>query len=240
VSAIWRVRWADGSETPQACFDARAADENPAAEWLTMEDPRARVIIGDIPRVVAGQPLPVIGVTGLPKSVNGIWSLWEVGLVAQGGLAAQGTSRKRFLPVFINDEGRPFVPTAKRVWDLLLTEAVSVLSVADSEASARWFKASFAVASTQGEPVFAALKEAHRVRIKNERDRAAYAFEARHQAIGRIGLPAVRAFRRSRLQTEHEARLAALEEMEASVPELNAVAMMRIDANARKNSEGMA
>ncbi|MDH6234998.1 superfamily II DNA or RNA helicase [Mesorhizobium soli] len=228
---IWRVRWADGAETLQACFDARAAGENPAAEWLTMEDPRARAIISDVPRFVAGQPLPVIRVTGLPDSVNGIWSLWEV------GLAAPGANRKRFLPVFINDEGRPFVPTAKRVWDLLLTETVSVQSVADAEDSARWFEASFAVAGAQGEALFAMLAEEHRARIAEERDRATYAFDARNQAIGRIGLPAVRQFRRRRLQIEHEARLAALDEMKSSVPELNAVAMVRIDAIAGKASE---
>src|SRR5690606_14663702 len=108
---LWHMRWADGAETPQACFDARAAGENPAAEWLTMEDTRVRAIISDLPRFVVGQPLPVIGVTGLPGSFSGIWSLWEI------GLAAIGANRKRFLPVFINDEGRPFVPAAKRVWD---------------------------------------------------------------------------------------------------------------------------
>lgn len=228
---LWHVRWADDAETPQACFDARAAGENPAAEWLTMEDPRARAIISDVPRFVAGQPLPVIRVTGLPDSVNGIWSLWEI------GLAAAGTNRKRFLPVFINDEGRPFVPTAKRVWDLLLTETVSVQSVADAEASVGWFEASFAVAGAQGEALFAALADEHHTRIKEERDRAAYAFDARNQAIGRIGLPAVRQFRRRRLQSEYEARLAALDDMKSSVPELNAVAMVRIDATAGKTSE---
>ncbi|MCB1546216.1 MAG: helicase, partial [Rhodoblastus sp.] len=228
---VWRVRWADGAETPQACFDARTASENPAAEWLTMEDPRARAIISDVPRFVAGQPLPVIRVTGLPDSVNGIWSLWEI------GLAAPGANRKRFLPVFINDEGRPFVPTAKRVWDLLLTETVSVQSVADAEDSVRWFKASFAVAGAQGEALFATLADEHRDRIKEERDRATYAFDARNQAIGRIGLPAVRQFRRRRLQTEHEARLAALDDMKSSVPELNAVTMVRIDATVGKISE---
>lgn len=228
---VWRVRWVDGAETPQACFDARTAGENPAAEWLTMEDPRARAIISDVPRFVAGQPLPVIRVTGLPESVNGIWSLWEI------GLAAPGANRKRFLPVFINDDGRPFVPTAKRVWDLLLTETVSVQSVADAEDSVRWFEASFAVAGAQGEALFAVLADEHRVRIKEERDRATYAFDARNQAIGRIGLPAVRQFRRRRLQTEHEARLAALDEMKSSVPELNAVAMVRIDAKVGKTNE---
>lgn len=230
---VWRVRWADGAETPQACFDARTASENPAAEWLTMEDPRARAIISDVPRFVAGQPLPVIRVTGLPDSVNGIWSLWEI------GLAAPGANRKRFLPVFINDEGRPFVPTAKRIWDLLLTEAVSVQSVAGAEDSVRWFEASFAVAGAQGEALFAALADEHRDRIKEERDRATYAFDARNQAIGRIGLPAVRQFRRRRLQTEHEARLAALDDMKSSVPELNAVTMARIDATVGKTSERM-
>lgn len=229
--SLWHVRWADGAETPQACFDARAAGENPAAEWLTMEDPRARAIISDVPRFVAGQPLPVIRVTGLPDSVNGIWSLWEI------GLAAPGANRKRFLPVFINDEGRPFVPTAKRVWDLLLTETVSVQSVADAEASARWFEASFAVAGAQGETLFAALADEHHARIQEERDRATYAFDARNQAIGRIGLPAVRQFRRRRLQSEYEARLAALDDMKSSVPELNAVAMVRIDATVGKTSE---
>jgi hypothetical protein len=110
------------------------------------------------------------------------------------------------------------VPTAKRVWDLLLTETVSVQSVADAEDSVRWFDASFAVASTQGEPLFAALAEENRARIKEERDRATYAFEARYQAIGRIGLPAVREFRRRRLQAEHEARLAALDDMGTHCP----------------------
>lgn len=228
---IWHLRWADGTETPQACFDARAASDNPAAEWLTMEDSRVRAIVSDIPRFVAGQPLPVIRVTGLPDSVSGIWSLWEV------GLAAPGANRKRFLPVFINDEGRSFVPTAKRIWDLLLTETVSVSSVVDREDSARWFETSFAVAGMQGETMFAALADEHRSRINEERDRANYAFDARNQAIGRIGLPTVRQFRRRRLQTEHEARIAALEEMMSGVPELNALTMVRIDANANKSGE---
>lgn len=228
---VWRVRWTDGAETPQACFDARTASEHPAAEWLTMEDPRARAIISDAPRFVVGQPLPVIRISGLPDSVNGVWSLWEI------GLAAPGASRKRFLPVFINDDGRPFVPTAKRVWDLLLTETVSVQSVADAEDSMRWFEASFAVAGAQGEAMFAVLAEEHQARIKEERDRAIYAFDARNHAIGRIGLPAVRQFRRRRLQIEHEARLAALDDMKSGVPELNAVAMVRIDAKVGKTSE---
>lgn len=196
-----------------------------------MEDRRARAIIGDLPRFVAGQPLPIIRVTGLPDSVDGIWSLWEV------GLAAQGAGRRRFLPLFTSTEGRPFVPTAKRVWDLLLTESVTLMAVAGAEESARWFDLSFDTACVQGEPLFTTLMEEHRQRINEDRDRATYAFEARYQAIGRIGLPAVREFRRRRLQAEHDARLATLDEMDAGVPELNAVTMVRITSKVGETCE---
>lgn len=225
VGNAWRVKWADGSESAQACFDARTADENPEWEWVTMEDPRARAIISELPRFVAGQPLPVIRVTGLPDSVRGIWSLWEI------SLAAEGLSRKRFLPVFVNEEGRPFVPTAKRVWDLLLTETVDVHAVTDAEESVKWFEASHVAACTQGERIFTELLNEHRARLKEERERAVYAFEARGQAIGRIGLPAVREHRRKRLQQEHDARIAALDDMQASVPDLNAVMMVRVSSD---------
>lgn len=151
----------------------------------------------------------------------------------QAGRAAMaymdvGHNRKRFLPVFINEEGRPFVPTAKRVWDLLLTETVDVHAVTGAEESVRWFEASHSAASTQGERIFTELLTEHRARLKEERERAVYAFEARGQAIGRIGLPAVREHRRKRLQQEHDARMAALDDMEASVPDLNAVMMVRV------------
>ena len=227
----WRVKWADGSESAQACFDARTADENPELEWVTMEDPRARAVISELPRFVAGQPLPVIRVTGLPDSVRGIWSLWEISLAAEGQMG-EVWRRKRFLPVFINEEGRPFVPTAKRVWDLLLTESVDVHAVTSAEASAKLFEASHAAASTQGERIFTELLTEHRARLKEERERALYAFEARSQAIGRIGLPAVREHRRKRLQQEHDARMAALDDMDASVPDLNAVMMVRVGGEA--------
>ena len=39
----WRVRWVDGTESSRVCFDARTAEEHPDLEWVTLEDPRARV-----------------------------------------------------------------------------------------------------------------------------------------------------------------------------------------------------
>jgi ribosomal protein RSM22 (predicted rRNA methylase) len=83
-------------------------------------------------------------------------------------------------------------------------------------------------AQSQGERVFAELLEDHRNRLEEERSRAQYAYEARYQAIGRIGLPAVREHRRRRLEQEYRAQLAALDEAQANVPDLNAVMMLRV------------
>ncbi len=228
----WRVTWADGSESPRVCFDARTAEENPDIEWITLEDSRARAVIGELPRCVAGQPLPITTVTGLPGTVQGVWSLWEISLSASS--ASDSFSRKRFLPAFVAEDGRTFVPTAKRIWDLLLTETVSLAPAVEAESALEWFESSLAAAKDQGEQLFSGLLEEHREWLAGERERARYAFEARHQAIGRIGLPAVREHRRKRLEAEHQARMAALKDAESS-PDLNAVIMLRIGSQEGAN-----
>jgi hypothetical protein len=218
----WRVRWVDGTESARVCFDLRTAEEHPDFEWVTLEDHRARAAISELPRCVAGQPLPLVGIAGLPGNVQGTWSLWEISLSSQDAI------RRRFLAVFLNESGRTFMPTAKRIWDLLLTEQVTLEGSAADEETAKWFEASRDVAQAQGECFFAELVKEHRTRLKEDRDRERYAYDARHQAIGRIGLPAVRDYRRKRLLAEHEARMAMLDAAEVYTPELNAVLTLRV------------
>ena len=226
VGEAWRVKWADGSESLRACFDARTAEQNPEMEWITLEDPRARAVISELPRYVAGQPLPITTVTGLPDTVHGVWSLWEISISASN--LSESFSRRRFLPVFVTDDGRSFVPTAKRIWDLLLTENVTLEPNIEVENALAFFETSLTAAKAQGERLFAELLEEHRSWLAEERERARYAFEARFQAIGRIGLPAVREHRRKRLEAEHETRMAELANAEFCTPDLNAVLMLRI------------
>jgi hypothetical protein len=219
---VWRVRWVDGSESAKVCFDARTAEERPDVEWITLENPRARAVISDLPRCVSGQPLPTVRITGLPESVRGVWSLWEI------GLSADDFSRRRFLSVFVNDEGRTFLPTAKRIWDLLLTERVEMVGAVPSADAVSGFDYSKNAAHVQGERIFAALVEEHNARIQEERERAKHAYDARYQAIGRVGLQTVRDFRRKRLRADHDARMAQLDAADAYTPDLNAVLLLRV------------
>lgn len=227
----WRVTWVDGSEASNVCFDARTAEQNPELDWVTLEDPRARTVIGALPRFVAGQPLPTVRISGLPNTVHGVWSLWEI------SLSADGFNRKRFLPVFVATDGRSFVPTAKRIWDLLLTEQAAIGKTNAAVDPSHWFDASRMAAVTQGERLFSDMLKEHRTRLKEERERAQYAYDARYQAIGRVGLPAVRAHRRKRLEAEHQARLATLDDADACVPDLNAVMMMCIGGETNANGD---
>lgn len=223
VNQAWRVKWLDGSESERVCFDARTAEQHPEFEWVTLEDPRARAFISELPRCVSGQPLAIVQVGGLPESIRGFWSLWEI------SLSAEGFSRRRFMPLFVTDEGRTFVPTAKRIWDLLLTEQIEAATGADKD-WAHAFDVSLAAASTQGEQLYSELLDEHRARLTAERERAQYAYDARYQAIGRIGLPEVRDHRRKRLAKELQTQMAKLDESESAVPDLNAVMMLRIGA----------
>ena len=218
----WRVRWTDGSESAKVCFDARTAEDHPEIEWVTLEDPRARAVIGELPRCVVELPLPSVRIAGLPDTVRGVWSLWEI------SLSADDFSRRRFLTVFVNDAGRTFLPTAKRIWDLLLTEQIELIGASTMPAADGWFDQSKTAALAQGERVFAELVNEHRTRIQEERERAQYAYNARHQAIGRIGLQNVRDYRRKRLKADHDARMARLDAAEAYAPDLKAVLMLRV------------
>ena len=218
----WRVRWTDGSESAKVCFDARTAEDHPEIEWVTLEDPRARAVIGELPRCVAELPLPSVRIAGLPDTVCRVWSLWEI------SLSTDDFSRRRFLTVFVNDAGRTFLPTAKRIWDLLLTEQIELVEALTMPDADGWFDRSKAAALAHGERAFSELVDEHRTRIQEERGRAQYAYNARHQAIGRLGLQNVRDHRRKRLKADHDARMARLDAAEAYNPDLNAVLMLRV------------
>lgn len=52
----------------------------------------------------------------------------------------------------------------------------------------------------------------------------------RHTTPCRIGLPAVRAYRRRRLEQAHQERMATLDAVETSFPDLNTIMMLRVGA----------
>ncbi|MEI6510320.1 MAG: helicase, partial [bacterium] len=99
------------------------------------------------------------------------------------------------MPLFLADNGMIYLPTARHIWDQLLTVNVQVRSLLDAETSQTIFAQLQKAAEEHGKTIYDALVEEHRIRIVREREKADYVFSARRKAIERIGLPQVRQHR---------------------------------------------
>ena len=80
-----------------------------------LDDPWVRSLATRVVRFVPGQPVPVAVVPGLPVSVRGLWSLWRI------SLRTDDRVRRRIMPLFLHDDGRVLGPTARFIWDRVIT-----------------------------------------------------------------------------------------------------------------------
>lgn len=222
----WWLRWPDGGSDESVVFDAGSADARKNA--LTLEDGRLRGLIAALPHWAEGLPIPCARIPGLPANVTGIWSLWQIGLSTDAGHDA-APPKRRLLPVFMSDEGRVFMPTARRVWDILLTETLPAPTrLLKSTDALDAYAAARSAALQHGEKRFSEMAAEHQLSLTREAERMDYAFAARRRLIDRVGLPSVRNRRIALLEGETAAwRQKASSEMQTS-PTLTAICMLRV------------
>ena len=133
------------------------------------------------------------------------------------------------LPVFLADNGRVFVPTARYIWDLLSTRPFTILRYLEGGQSERAFEHLREVAEQQGQAIYEELARLHRERLDREREKAEYAFAARRRAIERIGLPQVRNHRMRLLEEERKRFREQLDRAARIIPEMEAVMVVRVE-----------
>ena len=152
-------------------------------------------------------------------------SLWRV------ALCAADESQLRVLPIFRHDDGRSLGPTARYLWDRLLGEERMELGerLDGGEAQAA-YEASLGLAQRLGQDLFLQLLQEHRRRLDRDREKTEFALTRRRTAIGRIGLPAVRQHRLSDLDLVASALRSAQAKRENVVPELDAIAIVRVES----------
>jgi len=220
----YRLLWPDGLEVRRAVFSREEA-ERPGTFHFSLEHPRVRGLLGNLPQHVPGQPLPAVVLPGLSEKVTGTWSLWRISL-----RTAEGTEQ-RMLPVFLTPDGRVLGPTARAVWDRLLDldgdTFFLAASVTGERASALYDRARVE-AEGQGHGVYLELLQSHSERLRREREKGERSFEARRRAIETVGLPQVRRHRLRELQAEQAEWSDRLRRQEAAIPELTAILMVRI------------
>ena len=223
----WDLHWPDGDALLDVVFTPDAAERWPAARYLTLEDPRVRGLATSLPVFVRGQPLPVVSLDGLPADVVGTWSLWRV------SLESADHREQRVVPVFVHEDGRVLGPSARGVWDALMSRECAPLRSLTGDAAVAAYDVALASAQQGGRHAYDELTMAHRATLATERERGAIAFESRRKAIGRVGLDAVRRHRLRQLDDEQrrwESQVAAGEKV---IPDLAAILVLQIEAGER-------
>ena len=218
----WNLTWPDGQQLRNVVFALRDAELLPSAKHLTLEDSRVRDLALKVPRFAPGQPVAHIRILGISGDVRGIWSLWRV------EVRAIHKREQRVMPMFLHDDGRVLTPTARHIWDHLVSSSPHVVKHIEGEEAKRGFERVLDVAEVQGKAAYDELVQSHRRRLAVEREKGVYAFAARRQALERIGLPAVRDHRLSQLEREEQDWLDQLERRAETVPDMLPLLLLRV------------
>ncbi len=220
--STWKLTWPDGKTLSGVVFTSKEAGEIAGSRLLTLEDARVRNLMARMPRFVPGQPIPRVSLSDISEEIMGFWSLWKI------SLHADDWNRQRIMPLFLHDDGRFLPPTARHVWDRLLSGAPEISGYIEGEQTRPVYDRILEEAETHGRPVYEELLQAHKERINRDLGRGEHAFAARRRAVERIGLPAVRKHRLALLeQEEREWRASTNRKVQAS-PELIPLIIVRL------------
>lgn len=227
--ASWQLTWPDGEQWPQSLFDNKQAEDQPAAEHITLDRPKIAQLINHLPPWRPEQPVPAVTIPSIPDSVEGIWSLWQITLDTADTPTTNTLKETAYFPVYESPEGKVFPATAKRIWEALLSHDAMIQHNSGCEsADEKLFISAHSQAQTAGLPIYETLKSRYLESLIQEQEKSHYGFTAREKAIERIGLPEVKQYRLNKLKEEQAQWALSHKAKETIKPELNGLLMLRI------------
>ncbi|AEH61152.1 helicase domain protein [Methanosalsum zhilinae DSM 4017] len=228
----WDLMWPD-SKVPMNCtFNSHRSQLKDDVVLLNLEDNKIRGLALNLPMIASGQPIPCVSIDELSSKISGFWGLFEIRIVS-GTYNSNHTMtipqiRRRYLSVFVSDEGNIFLPTARHIWDIMQTAELKILHSLDHKASIDAYDKVTNAAESAGQALFNTLKQEHSSAIEHEEIRGHHAFEARRKAIGRLGLPEVRQYRLDKCISEENVWKKELEIAKETVPDIKPLLLMQI------------
>ena len=136
--------------------------------------------------------------------------------------------RRGYVSVFVSEEGKLFLPTARHIWDALQTAEVRIQSTLDRDDSMKAYQCLHEAAEHAGRELFNSLQHAHLASVAHEEERGITSFASRRKAIERVGLPEVRQFRLSRCNADEGEWRQELQAAKQIVPEIRALLILRM------------
>ena len=169
----------------------------------------------------ATETLSSVTISDFPNE-KGVFMLWEL-------TVTEDAQDKRFVPVFINEDGilRPLA--GKKIWEALLDagKQISVLS-ADRLDSQRW-EALYTAAQEFAYDTFLSLKEEADQRRRESYRKYMYALELRTEAAKKIGIENIRRHRLIQLMKEKSIMSRNYEASQKLCPEFRPVMVLRME-----------
>lgn len=223
IDRTWTLTWPNGQKQSNVIFSIQDTYWFPDALQLTLEDERLLEVVRKPHHYVEGHPIPCVTLADLATNVRGIWSLWKL------GLGRVERALETVFPLFVHDDGRLLLPTARSIWEKLLDETPQLTNHIDGDAAVQVYRELLRASEVHSRAAFEQLLQKHTVFIDTERQKTAFSFQARRRAVERLGLPEVRNYRLKQLAFEEEERYRQIEQMSEVHPILNPLLMLRIN-----------
>ena len=223
---VWELTWPDG--TVEKGSFTHSALRTP---HFDLSNNRVRGLALNLPQVATGQPLPCVAVSGLPSSITGLWGLFEIRLSTNALRTSHIRTpavRRAYVSVFLSEEGKLFLPTARHIWDALQTAEPQVMDTLGIEESTTACERLQEAAEQAGHELFDSLQQKHLSSVAREEERGTVAFGSRRKAIERVGLPEVRQYRLARCDAEEAEWRNELQSARQIVPEIRPLLALRV------------
>jgi len=219
----WDLTWPGGESQTGCVFHLSDLDSAGDSVHLSLENPRVRGLALNLPQFAEGQPIPHIATDKLPLGMSGNWGLFEIRLnshAVQSEIVRIPNSKRAFVCVFVSDDERVYLPTARHVWDTLLTSSFHSVGLSSQSESLRAYQSLRAAAEIAGRETYETLRLSHEASVAREEERGRISLDSRRRAIERIGLPEVRNYRLDRCNAEEAQWRRELSLVSETVPEI--------------------
>jgi hypothetical protein len=217
-----RIQWPGETQMRRYALPTRTGTPPPKTELLRLDHPKVRGILSRLPRFVPGMPIPALRFPSLPAGITGLWSLWEISIVTQD------RQKRRMLPLFVHDDGRMLVPTARFLWEQLCLEPWRVDDTPAAPLDEKAFVATEALAHDQCRDLYLEMRQRHLRQLQLEKEKAEYSFRARRKILQAVGLLEVRDFRLRQLAQEEAQCAEDLRRQGQVLPQLTPLLMLKV------------
>jgi SNF2 family DNA or RNA helicase len=218
----WSLTWPDGIVMNDVIFTRDEAKREKSRKVLSLDNPKLQELVNLNLRFFLGQNIATVFMDSLSHKIVGIFSIWQI------TLTGTGWNKKRFIPLFINNDGRVLNVTAHAIWDYLLIHEANVDNGIKMTLSDSILDQHFAESEKQGKPIWAQLSNEYSEYLDREKLKQEYLFAAKVKALKSVGLENVKSSRLSKLQTEKVKFNVEFEGCKLTIPELHPVLFVHI------------